>query len=173
MKNGSEPDDTADYWDEKTAITENITNLINAKNKLHDIEEATNKKEIDVKNLVAKSKKTGDNETLTKIENSISDERANVEDILNQIYDTNDDVNAIKEKMGECEISVNIQMRENEIEHFVTKLERIEEDFKDLKQADEDFEGTSSSEADIKKLINSFGPKLIEFQTDKRDFNKF
>ena len=75
--------------------------------------------------------------------------------------------------MGECEISVNIQMRENEIEHFVTKLERIEEDFKDLKQADEDFEGTSSSEADIKKLINSFGPKLIEFQTDKRDFNKF
>jgi uncharacterized protein (UPF0335 family) len=35
--------------------------------------------------------------------------------------------------MGECEIAVNISMRENEIEHFVTKLERIEEDFKDLK----------------------------------------
>jgi len=35
--------------------------------------------------------------------------------------------------MGECEIAVNIAMRENEIEHFVTRLERIEEDFKDLK----------------------------------------
>lgn len=133
MKNGAEPDDTADYWEERTAIASNITNLISAKNKLHDIEESINKKEVDVKNLVAKSKKTGDNDTLTKIENGICDERANVEDILNSMYDTNDDVMAIKENMGECEIAVNIAMRENEIEHFITKLERIEEDFKDLK----------------------------------------
>ena len=35
--------------------------------------------------------------------------------------------------MGECEIPVNITMRENEIEHFITKLERVEENFKDLK----------------------------------------
>jgi hypothetical protein len=133
MKNGAEPDDTADYWEERTAIASNITNLISAKNKLHDIEESVNKKEVDVKNLVAKSKKTGDNDTLSKIENGISDERANVEDILNSMYDTNDDVMAIKQNMGECEIAVNIAMRENEIEHFITKLERIEEDFKDLK----------------------------------------
>jgi hypothetical protein len=37
MKNGSEPDDTADYWEERTAIASNISNLIVAKNKLHDI----------------------------------------------------------------------------------------------------------------------------------------
>ena len=30
MKNGSEPDDTADYWDERTAIASNITELISA-----------------------------------------------------------------------------------------------------------------------------------------------
>ena len=75
--------------------------------------------------------------------------------------------------MGDCEIPVNIAMRENEIERFVVKLERIEEDFKDLKQADEDFEGTSSSEADIKKLIREFEPKLAGFQIEKRDFNKY
>jgi len=96
MKNGSEPDETADYWEERTTIASNITNLISAKNKLHDIEESINKKDSDVKNLVTKSKKTGDNDTLSKIENSISDERANVEDILNSMYDTNDDVQAIK-----------------------------------------------------------------------------
>ena len=28
MKNGSEPDNTADYWEERTKITSNITNLI-------------------------------------------------------------------------------------------------------------------------------------------------
>jgi len=96
MKNGSEPDDTADYWEERTTIASNITNLISAKNKLHDIEESINKKDSDVKNLVTKSKKTGDNDTLSKIEHSICDERANVEDILNSMYDTNDDVQAIK-----------------------------------------------------------------------------
>lgn len=133
MKNGSEPDDTADYWDERTSIASNISQLISAQNKLHDIEELVNKKESDVKGLVTKSRKTGDNETLTKIENGISSERDNVEEILNSIYDINDDVQNIKEKMGECEISVNIAMRANEIEHFVTKLDRIEEDFKDLK----------------------------------------
>ena len=75
--------------------------------------------------------------------------------------------------MGECEIPVNIALRENEIERFVVKLERIEEDFKDLKQADEDFDGSSSSEADIKKLIKEFEPKLAVFQMEKRDFNKY
>ena len=42
-----------------------------------------NEKEVDVKDLIDKSKNTEDNETLTKIENGISDERANIEDILN------------------------------------------------------------------------------------------
>jgi hypothetical protein len=82
MKNGSEPDDTADYWEERAAIAQNLTNLINAKNKLNDIDESANKKEAEVKNLVAKSKKTEANETLTRIETTISDERANVEDLL-------------------------------------------------------------------------------------------
>ena len=72
MKNGSEPDDTADYWEERTAIASNITNLISAKNKLSDIEELVNKKEADVKASVVKAKKTGDTDTLSKIEESIT-----------------------------------------------------------------------------------------------------
>ena len=83
------------------------------------------------------------------------------------MHDINDDVQAIKQNMGECEIPVNIAMRENEIQHFITKLERVEENFKDLKQADENFEGSSSSEVKIKKLINAFDTKLTELQTDK------
>lgn len=64
-------------------------------------------------------------------------------------------------------------MRENEIDQFREKLERIEEDFKDLQQADEDFEGTSDSEAEIKKLIKVIEGKLKGFEEEKRDFNKF
>mgnify|MGYP006893773584 CR=1 FL=1 len=75
MKYGSEPDDTADYWHERDRIGQNIRNLVNAKNKLHDIGETINQKESDVKTQIAKSKKTGDNDTLTKIENGILTER--------------------------------------------------------------------------------------------------
>jgi len=83
MKNGSEPDDTADYWEERTAIASNITNLISAKNKLNDIDDLVNKKEADVKSFEVKAKKTGDNDTLAKHEHGICDERAAIEDILN------------------------------------------------------------------------------------------
>jgi hypothetical protein len=64
-------------------------------------------------------------------------------------------------------------LRENEIDQFREKLERIEEDFKDFQKADEDFEGTSDSEAEIKKLIKVIEGKLKGFEEEKRDFNKF
>ena len=34
--------------------------------------------------------------------------------------------------MSECQLPVNIALRENEIDQFREKLEQIEEDFKDL-----------------------------------------
>jgi len=52
---------------------------------------------------------------------------------LNKAYDQKDIVNDTKEKMGECEIPVNISMRANEIDQYREKLDRIVEDFKDLK----------------------------------------
>ena len=133
MQYGAVPDETADYWEEKDKIAQNISSLVNAKNKLHDIDSTINQKENELKTAIAKSKKTQDNATLTKIETGILNERQDVEEILNNAFDINDEVQEIKAKMGECEIPVNIAMRENEIERFVVKLERIEEDFKDLK----------------------------------------
>jgi len=75
--------------------------------------------------------------------------------------------------MGECELPVNIALRANEIDQFREKLERINDDFLDLKQADEDFDGTSESEGDIKQLIITIEEKLIGFENEKKDFNKY
>ena len=48
--------------------------------------------------------------------------------------------------MGECEIPVNIAMRRSELEQVGERIDRINDDFRDLKQADADFDGTSESE---------------------------
>jgi len=146
---------------------------MSAKSQLHEIEDVVNKKEGDVKTLLIKSKKTTDNATLEKVTENIENERQAIEEVLNNAYDAQDAVNEIKAKMGECQLPVNIALRENEIDQFREKLERIEEDFKDLQQADEDFEGTSDSEAEIKKLIKVIEGKLKGFEEEKRDFNKF
>ena len=55
--------------------------------------------------------------------------------------------------MGECEIPVNISMRRNELESLSERLDRINDDFGDLRQADEDFDGDSLSEQEIKRMI--------------------
>lgn len=55
--------------------------------------------------------------------------------------------------MADCDIPVNIQVRRNEVQAYMERLERIKMDFRDLKQADEDFDGEAGSEKDIKALI--------------------
>ena len=54
-----------------------------------------------------------------------------------------DAVDEIKKEMGECEIPVNINMRRNELDQLRERMERIDGDFADMKQADEEFEGNS------------------------------
>lgn len=72
---------------------------------------------------------------------------------MNQAYDCRDEVNDIKKDMGDCDIPVNIQVRRNEVQAYLERLDRIKMDFRDLKQADEDFDGEVGSEREIKQLI--------------------
>jgi len=67
MKNGSTPDDSADYWEERQAIEDNIRNLLKAQSTLQEIEDKLTQKENDVNSSVLKSKKTQDIPTLAKI----------------------------------------------------------------------------------------------------------
>ena len=55
--------------------------------------------------------------------------------------------------MGECDITVNIQMRKNELIQFADRLNNITTEFDDLKQADVDFMGDQASEDRIKIMI--------------------
>lgn len=76
-----------------------------------------------------------------------------LQDHVNNAFDCRDEVNDIKKDMADCEIPVNIQVRRNELQAYMERLDRIKADFRDLKQADEDFDGEAGSEKDIKALI--------------------
>lgn len=76
-----------------------------------------------------------------------------MQDHVNNAFDCRDEVNDIKKDVADCEIPVNIQVRRNELQAYMERLDRIKADFRDLKQADEDFDGEAGSEKDIKALI--------------------
>jgi len=76
-----------------------------------------------------------------------------LQDHVNNAFDCRDEVNDIKKDVADCEIPVNIQVRRNELQAYMERLDRIKADFRDLKQADEDFDGEAGSEKDIKALI--------------------
>ena len=146
---------------------------MNAQSALNEIEDQLNQKESDILQQVAKSKKTQDIPTLQGIQQTLENYRNEITDILNRAYDQKDVVTDTKDKMGECEIPVNIAMRANEIDQYREKLDRINEDFKDLKQADEDFDGTSESEAEIKTLIAQIDKSIKGFEAEKQEFNRY
>lgn len=83
---------------------------------------------------------------------------------LNNAYDVRDEVDRIKKDMGSCEIPVNIALRRSELEALSERLDRINEDFADLRQADEDFDGDSASEKEIKRTIQKIENTLRNFE---------
>lgn len=52
-------------------------------------------------------------------------------------------------------------------------MERIQDEFKDLKTADDEFIGAQESEVQIKEMIKKIGEKLRGFENEKKDFVKF
>ena len=74
--------------------------------------------------------------------------------------------------MADCDIPVNIQVRRNELQAYMEKLDRIKADFRDLKQADEDFDG-DSSEKEIKALIRQIEQQVRQYDQEGRDMQKY
>ena len=69
--------------------------------------------------------------------------------------------------MGECELPVNIAVRKSELQSYEEKLDRLCEEFADLKKADEDYKGDKNSEDSIKALIKKIESMMRQAQKDK------
>lgn len=173
MKNGSEPDENADYWEEKKNIEEHLADLKRIKVDFDKIIKLYTKKKQEVDGLKNGTKRNLDNEGLAKVLKDLQDVQRDLQEKSSDAFDLKDEVETIKKKMGECEIPVNIALRGNEMETLTERLERIKDDFKDLKQADDDFEGNSAQEQDIKKAIAKVGVVLRGFDQERADLQKF
>ena len=96
-----------------------------------------------------------------------------MENLLNEGYDIKDAYNEAVQEMDDCFIPVTIKMRANEIVQFVEKLDRILQEFNDLKNADDEFEGTEASEAEIKLLIGKISKDMATLEELKTDFSTY
>ena len=74
--------------------------------------------------------------------------------------------------MDECEIPYTISLRGDEVDKFVKKLDRISNEFEELKKQDYD-DCHSDTKASIRKLTDEMLAKLHGFYDDKEDFIQF
>ena len=121
MKIGSEPDETADYWEERDQINKWIADLESVENDISDSQRIFTQKRVTVDTLknqaapILANSQNGISENLKNITEQLQHEHQEIEGMINEAYDMQDEVNRIKSDMGECDITVNIQMRKNEL----------------------------------------------------------
>ena len=71
MKNGSEPDENADYWEEKKSIEDHLVDLKRIKVDFDKIVKLFTKKKLEVDALKNGTKRNLDNEGLAKVLNDL------------------------------------------------------------------------------------------------------
>lgn len=95
-------------------------------------------------------------------EKEIDAERQAVSSILEDAFDVQDAIANVHKEMDDCQIPVNIKMRANQIDQLREKLDNLNTEFSELKQADANYEGTTDSEREIKALIEKIDRKLTQ-----------
>lgn len=132
-KNGSSPDDTADYWEERHKIDRNTVEVNNCRTKFSSLLTVYQRKKEEISQAENTLKKIVDIDGLARHADDLENIRIDLEDKLNDAYDIRDELKEIKKNMGECEIPVNVAMRRNELEALSERLDRINDDFGDLR----------------------------------------
>lgn len=173
MKKGSIPDKSADYWEEKEDINKWIAIVIEQQANLKTLRGHFDEKDKKFKDLSAAAKKTTDIPGMELLLAEITTEGAQVAQILEDTYTVDDQISEVHKEMDDCQIPVNIKMRANQIDQLREKLENLESEFSDLKQADEAYEGTSEAEREIKALIDKIQRKLSQLIGEKDAHQKY
>lgn len=97
---------------------------------------------------VLQSLKSGspDISELNRIFEDLKANQVELETLLNDTYDQQDEFRTLQKERGDFTIPVNIRHRQNNMEAFSERLDRINDEFAELRQADNDFEGEAAVE---------------------------
>jgi dGTP triphosphohydrolase len=117
-------------------------------------------------------KKQATNDELSAIQKKHEGHKKDFIIILAKANKCRETIDYIRTNMDECEIPYTINLRAEEVDKFTVKLDRITNEFQELKQNDYEDCG-SDTKAGIRRLIDEMISKLAGFEDDKEDFNKF
>ena len=107
-------------------------------------------------------KKAQNIENLRKVVEHLEKEKDNVTNIFTDAAGMMEEITDLKNKIGDCEIQSNIAKRKNELSKFASKLERMKQEFKNLKKST-----VGSKDVEISKRLDEIEHKLAKFTEDK------
>ena len=111
MLKGSVPNESADYFEQKTKILEQTKSVNETLGKIGGIEKDFNEKLIQVGLLVGESKKQSTVTKLQKMSRDYEREKVAVQEILQRASACRDTIDYVKSEMDECEIPRTIVLR--------------------------------------------------------------
>ena len=122
MHKGSEPDENADYWEEKEDIEGWIEILKSEKEKFEKLEKIIQKKSDKFDDLKSQFKHAHDLGELQNIYEDLNSLKNVIIDDLNVCLDIQQIVDDIYKDMDDCCIPGNIARRRNEVEQFGERI---------------------------------------------------
>ena len=172
MATGAEPNETADYFEQKTKIGEQTKSVKETLQKIKGIETKFNEKLMEVGILVGESKKTLSVAKLQKLSRDYEREKTNVQEVLQSASACRDTIDYTKSEMDECEIPRTILLRANEIEQFNSKFDSIQSDFNEIRGTNIE-DNSSDSKAAIRAFIDEINKRLYGLDEEKIEFVEY
>jgi hypothetical protein len=139
MKADSEPDKSADYWEERESINKAMVVMKDLQGKTAGLLEMQKKNKEKSEQLAQQLVKTSNTGELKKISDQYEELLEGFESTMNAAYDYRDAFDNAKKSLGDFSLPANIKLRQNEIKQLQNKLHDFEEYLQQLKQADEEF----------------------------------
>lgn len=139
MKADSEPDKSADYWEERESINKAMAVMKDLQGRTAGLLEMQKKNKEKSEQLAQQLVKTSNTGELKKISDQYEELLEGFESTMNAAYDYRDAFDNTKKSLGDFSLPANIKLRQNEIKQLQNKLHDFEEYLQQLKQADEDF----------------------------------
>lgn len=107
-------------------------------------------------------KKPQNLENLKKVVEHLEKEKDNVTNIFTDAAGMMEEIAELKNKIGDCEIQSIIVKRKNELGKFSSKLDRMKQEFKNLKKS-----SVGSKDEEINKRLDEIEQQLAKFSHDK------
>lgn len=152
---------TADFWDQRQNIEKWQLLVSRQHAKVKTLKAHFEDKERKLRDLQISQKRSLDGNSMQELLEDIKAEKLLTATYVEDALDLQEDVDAVIKDMDECDILRVIGLRTQQVNSLIEKLNKINGEFKDLREADVNFEGSAQSEKEIKAVVEKLEKKLV------------